>query len=184
VLDCERPDVDSKLGGKRQRLVRRERRLRRQTSSASACRALHQRPLGQYGWCLRSVRHPASTTTRSAASTARGASRSGPRRPPLARVTQAERRELRLAISSRLRAAVCARPSNSVCCRWRVASTRFLSRSWLHVHDAALALRLSRRPLRQAAAPLQRAGTTRRASQRLAAQRDRVAHARPGLLRA
>ncbi len=31
------------------------------------------------------------------------------------------------------------------------------------VHDAALALRLSRRPLRQAAAPLQRAGAARRA---------------------
>jgi hypothetical protein len=52
------------------------------------------------------------------------------------------------------------------------------------VHDAALALRLSRRPLRQAAAPLQHAGTARRAPQMLAAQRDRVAHARPGLPRA
>ncbi len=51
---------------------------------------------------------------------------------PLARVTQAERRELRLAVSSRLRAAVCARSSNSACCRWRAASTRPLSRSWLH----------------------------------------------------
>ncbi len=52
------------------------------------------------------------------------------------------------------------------------------------VLDATLALRLSRRPLRQAAAPLQRAGAARRAPQRLAALRDRVAHARPGLLRA
>jgi hypothetical protein len=102
VLDRERHDVDSKRR-QRQRLVRRERRARRQTSRASACGALHHRLQGQYGWCLRSVRHPASTTTRSAASTARGASRSfcsGPRRPPLARVTQAERRELRLAVSS------------------------------------------------------------------------------------
>jgi hypothetical protein len=52
---------------------------------------------------LRSVRHPASTTARSAASPTRGASRSyssGPRRPPLARVTQAERRELRFAVSN------------------------------------------------------------------------------------
>jgi hypothetical protein len=83
VLDRERSDVDSKLGGKRQRLVRRERRPRRQRHA-----------LGQSDWCLRSVRHPASTTARSAASTARGASRSfwqwaAP--PPLARVKQAER---------------------------------------------------------------------------------------------
>jgi hypothetical protein len=33
--------------------------------------------------------------------------------PPLARVTQAERRELHLAVSRRLRAALCARSSNS-----------------------------------------------------------------------
>ncbi len=52
MLDRERPGVYSKQGGKRPRLDRRE------TSRASACRALHQRPLGQYGWCLRSVRHP------------------------------------------------------------------------------------------------------------------------------
>jgi hypothetical protein len=79
--------------------------------------------------------------------------------PPLTRVTQAERRELRLAVSSvagnrRLRAAVCARSSNSACCRWRAASTRPLScfgctRSARLVHDAGLALRLSRRPLRR-----------------------------------
>jgi hypothetical protein len=52
------------------------------------------------------------------------------------------------------------------------------------VHDAVLAVRLFRRPLRQAAAPLQCAGAARRAAQRLAAQRDRVAHAHPGQLRA
>jgi hypothetical protein len=96
VPDRERTDVDSKLGGKRHRLVRRERRPRRQTRRASACRSLHHRPLGQYGWCLRSARHPGSFH--------------GSRRvtqflqwaapPPLARVTQAERRELRLAVSS------------------------------------------------------------------------------------
>ena len=43
VLDREWPDVDSKLGGKRQRLARdRERRSR-----PLVARALHQRPLGQ-----------------------------------------------------------------------------------------------------------------------------------------
>jgi hypothetical protein len=73
---------------------------------------------------------PGSSTARSAASTARGASRSfwqWASLSPLARVTQAERRELRLTVSSRLRAAVCARSSNGGCCRWRAASTRPLS---------------------------------------------------------
>jgi hypothetical protein len=88
--------------------------------------------------------------------------------------------ELRLAV---LRTAVCARSSNSACCRWRAVSTPFIALLAAHVpvvHEAALALRLSRRPLRQAA--LQRAGAARLAPQRLTAQRDRVAHAHPGLL--
>jgi len=51
---------------------------------------------------------------------------------PLARVTQAERRELRLAVSTasrRLRATVCARSSTAPAAAWRAASTRPLSRS-------------------------------------------------------
>jgi hypothetical protein len=103
---------------------------------------------------------------------------------PLLLVMQAERRELRLAVS---RAAVCARSSNSACCLASNVDAAFVALLAAHVplvHDAALALRLSRRPLRQAAAPLQRAGVARRAPQRLAAQRDRFAHAHPGLLRA
>jgi hypothetical protein len=71
---------------------------------------------------------PGSTTTRSAASTARGASRS----LWLARVTQLSGASC-LAVSNRLRAAVCARPSNSACCRASgVYGPRGLCRSWLH----------------------------------------------------
>jgi hypothetical protein len=87
--------------------------------------------------------------------------------------------ELRLAV---LRTAVCARSSNSACCRWRVASTRPLSRSWLHTFRSFTTPRslfdclVDRfgKPLRRfnALAPLDAR------SQRLAAQRDRVAHAR------
>jgi hypothetical protein len=127
---------------------------------------------------------PGSTTARSVASTTRGASRSfcsGPRRhrwrasrrPSGASCALPSR--TRLAACRRLRAAVCARSSNSACCRWRVAP---LAAHVPLVHDAALALRLSRRPLRQAAAPLQRAGAARREHQRLASQRDRVTHRR------
>jgi hypothetical protein len=104
VLDCERPDVDSKLGDNDSDWIDVNGDRIRQTSRASACRALHQRPLGQIRLVFAISSTPGSTTARLAASTARGASRSfcsGPRRPPLARVTQAERRELRLAVSSR-----------------------------------------------------------------------------------
>jgi hypothetical protein len=114
--------------------------------------------------------------------------------PPLARVTQAERRELRFAVSS-VAGSELAIEGGSVRALFEqrllplvsgvdAAFVALLAAHVPLVHDAALALRLSRRPLRQAAAPLQRAGTARRAPQRLAAQRDRVAHARPGLLRA
>jgi hypothetical protein len=65
VLDRERSDVDSKLGGNHSDWIEVSGDASA-TSRASACRSLHQRPLGQYGWCLRSVRLPASTTARSA----------------------------------------------------------------------------------------------------------------------
>jgi hypothetical protein len=56
---------------------------------------------------------------------------------PLVRVTRAERRELRFAVSSAAGSGPAieggsARSSNSACCRWRAVSTRPLSRSWLH----------------------------------------------------
>jgi hypothetical protein len=114
--------------------------------------------------------------------------------PPLARVTQAERRELRLAVSS----AAGSEPaieSGSVRDALRTApaaprratSTGPLSRSWLHTFRSFTTPRslfdcvVDRfgKPLRRfnALAPLD-------AGQRLAAQRDRVLHARAGLLRA
>jgi hypothetical protein len=46
VLDRERPDVDTKLGGNGSDWYDVSGDRRRQTSRASACRALHQRPLG------------------------------------------------------------------------------------------------------------------------------------------
>jgi hypothetical protein len=100
-------DHDSKLGGNRQRLDWRERRPSA-TSRASACRALHHRPLGQYGWCCIGST-PGSTIARSAA-TARSMSRSfcrGPCRAPLA-------------ASRRPNGASCALPSRA--CGWQRAS--------------------------------------------------------------
>jgi hypothetical protein len=45
VLERERPDVDSKLGGNDSDWFDVSGDRRRQTSRASACRALHRRPL-------------------------------------------------------------------------------------------------------------------------------------------
>jgi hypothetical protein len=45
VLDHERPGVDSKLGGNDSDWFDVSGDRRRQTSRASACRALHRRPL-------------------------------------------------------------------------------------------------------------------------------------------
>ncbi len=103
VLDRERPNVDSKLGDNGSDWF---------DVSGDRVGKRHALPLVARfttdRWDIAVVfaidSTPGSTTARSAASTARGASRSfcsGPRRPPLARVTQAERRELRLAVSSR-----------------------------------------------------------------------------------
>jgi hypothetical protein len=98
---CLTGDVDSKLGGNGSDWI---------DVSGDRVRQRHALPCRASPTTAGSMRlvfaigsTPGSTTTRSAASTTRGASRSfcsGPRRAPLARVTQAERRELRLAVSS------------------------------------------------------------------------------------
>ena len=170
----ERPDVDSKLGDKRHRLVRRERRPRRQR---------HARPLvarfttdcrdNTVGVCDRfdiqfddgalGSFHGSRRVTQFVQWAA----------PCPGRVTQAERHELRLAVSSaagsepaieggsvRALFEQCLLPLAS---NVDAAFVALLAAHVPFVHDAALALRLSRRPLRQAAAPLQRAGTARRA---------------------
>ena len=123
MLDRERPDVDSKLGGNRQRLDRRESAIA--FGNVKRFRLSRASPLT--AGTIRLVLAIGSTTTaRSAASTARGASRSfcsGPRRPRWCASRRpsgascASPSRVRLSASRRLRAAVCARPSNSACCR-------------------------------------------------------------------
>ncbi len=152
VLDRERPDVDSKVGGNRQRLVRRERRPRSATSRASACRAcvtndrcdtmrlmfaIGSTP-GFDDGALGSF-HGSRRVTQFLQCAAPSPWRAS-RRPSGASCASPSR--VQLAASRRLRAAVCARSSNRVCCRWRVASTRPLSRSWLHTFRSFTAPRL------------------------------------------
>jgi hypothetical protein len=174
VLDCERPDIDSKLGGNGSDWfdVSGERVGKRHALPLVA-RFTTDRWDNTVGVCdqfdtqLRrrraqqlprlAARHAVSAVGRAAPAGARHAGRTASCASPS---------RARLAASRRLRAAVCARSSNSACCHWRAASTRPLSRSWLHTVRSfttpTLALRLSRRPLRQTAAPLQRAGAARR----------------------
>ena len=187
VLDRKRPDIDSNLSGKRQRLVRRERRSR--TGNVSRFRLSRASPTT--AGTIRLVFAIGSTPAR------RKRARQLPRLAARHAVTAVgrERRELRLAVSSAAGSESAIEDGSVRALRTVPAAAGEQRRRGLclvallasHVplvHDAALALRLSRRPLRQAAAPLQRAGAARRTPQRLSAQRDRVAHARPGLLRA
>ncbi len=188
VLDASGPDVDSKLGGKRQRLVRRERRPRSATSRASACRALHQRPLGQYGWCLRSVRRPFDdgalgsfhdSQARHAVSAVGRAVPAGARHA--GRAARAAPRHPKPIEGGSVRDALRTTPDaagewrrRGLCCALgctRSARSRRRARSST-VSSTASASRCAA------------LGAARLAPQRLAAQRDRVLHARPGLLRA
>jgi hypothetical protein len=196
VLDRERPDVDSKLGDKRHRLVRRERRPRRQRHARPlVARFTNDRWDNTIGVCdrfdTRLRRRRARQLPRLAARHAVSAvGRAAPRwrasrRPSGASCALPSR--VRLAASWRLRVAVRARSSNSACCRWRAASTRPLSRSWLHTFRSFTTPRsLFNCLVDRFGKPLCRFNEPAPlgAPQWLAAQRDRVAHARPGLLRA
>ncbi len=116
VLNGERPDVDSKLGDNRQRLVRRERRPRRQRHALPlVAHFTTDRWDNTIGVCDRFDTRLDDGALGSFHGSRRVAQflQWAASSPPLAGVTQAERRELRLADSSRLRAAVCARSSNS-----------------------------------------------------------------------
>ncbi len=127
-------------------------------SRASACRASPP-TAGTIRLVFAIDSTPGSTTARSAASTARGASRSlcsGPRRARW----RASRRpngascalpsRVRPAASRRLRAAVCALFEERLLPLASGVDAAFVALLAAHVrlvHDAALALRLSRRPL-------------------------------------
>jgi hypothetical protein len=142
VLDHERPDVDSKLGGNGSdwfdvsgdrvgNVTRLTFRLSRASpTTVGTIRlvfAIGSTPffdngaLGSFHSSRRVTQllQWAAPSRWCASRTPSGASCASPSR-------------VRLAVSRRLRAALCARSSNSACCRWRAASTRPLSRSWLH----------------------------------------------------
>jgi hypothetical protein len=140
VLDHERPDRRLQAGWQRQRLVRRERRPGRQRhalplvarftndrwdNTVGVCDQFDTRlddgALGSFHGLRRVtqfVQWAAPPRSRARHAGPAGASCASPSRVQLA--------------TSRPLRAVRARSSNSACCRWRAASTRPLSRSWLH----------------------------------------------------